>query len=108
MAACKKDKTDPQPAAVTTHNFHLELEHHGANGRPFKLDTVYTNAAGNRYVVNVLKYFISNVEFTRQDGTIWREPNPSSMEVVIAMELPSASTMEICEVPNSACSGMGA
>ncbi len=73
VVGCKKDKVDPQPP-ITTHNFHLELEHLGANGRPLKLDTVYTNAAGNRYVVNVLKYFVSNVQFTRQDGTIWSEP----------------------------------
>ncbi len=74
LGACKKDDDEPTPA-VTTHNFTLELEHRGANGRTFKLDTVYTNAAGSRYALKTLKYYLSNVQFTRQDGTIWQEPN---------------------------------
>ena len=40
--------------------------------------------------------------------TIWREPNWSSMVVVMATALPKASTMLMWLVPYSGCSGMGA
>jgi hypothetical protein len=46
--------------------------------------------------------------FSRKPRTIWRAPNWSSMVVVIAIALPWPSTMLMCEVPYSTCSGPGA
>jgi hypothetical protein len=36
---------------------------------------IYTNEAGNNYSVTLLKYYISNITFTKSDGTEFKAPN---------------------------------
>jgi hypothetical protein len=52
---------------------------HQVGGSPMAIatsstDTPYTDAAGDRFGVTVLKYFISDVELTYADGGTWRVP----------------------------------
>jgi len=69
LAACtnKKDDVSPQPANVQVHfNF---LHHVGSQEIVF--NTIqYTNAFGNLYSIETLKYFISDITFHRADGSM--------------------------------------
>jgi hypothetical protein len=43
---------------------------HQVDGEPLKLnEQVYTNAAGNEYLITDVKYFISDITFYRNDGS---------------------------------------
>ncbi len=44
---------------------------HTINGQPVQFDTLmYTNVAGNHYLINEIQYFISDVTLYKGDGTI--------------------------------------
>jgi hypothetical protein len=43
---------------------------HFVDNEPLSFDTViYTNAAGNKYSVSTLRYFVSNIVLTKEDGS---------------------------------------
>jgi len=65
--SCKK-KEDPIPASPSgTISF---LVDHQVMGQPLKFnELIYTNAAGNMYMVTDLMYFISDITFYRNDGS---------------------------------------
>lgn len=67
LAGCGGDgPTVPPP---TTGTVALQFDHRvGASDLVLETDT-YTNAAGNAYRVSELRYFVSNLEFVRGDGT---------------------------------------
>ncbi len=45
---------------------------HEVGGNTLETDTLkYVNAAGNYYSVSELKYFISDIQFTRSDGSVY-------------------------------------
>jgi len=69
LAACKADDPTPAGGRVT-----LELEHLGPDGQRFNLGRMYTSAAGDRYLIQKLKYYVSNVRLMRPDGSSWAEP----------------------------------
>lgn len=66
--SCKKD--DPiteNPVKYGKINFQFT---HKVNGQALVVDTlVYTNAAGNEYLINEVQYFISDVVLHNSDGT---------------------------------------
>lgn len=63
--ACKNDD-NPQP---TESAVLFKFEHY-IDGNPLTFNQIlYTNAFGNKYSVETLKYFISNIRLTRDDGT---------------------------------------
>lgn len=48
---------------------HIKFSHFVDND-PLSFDTIkYTNAAGNKYSVSTLKYFVSNIILTKKDGS---------------------------------------
>jgi hypothetical protein len=63
--ACKKDDPAEEPAG----SINLAFEQH-ADGVPLvKDDLRYTNAAGNRFLVTEVKYFISDITLYQSGGT---------------------------------------
>ncbi len=67
LSACKKDKntTAAYPSGKVTF-----LLNHNVNGKPLKEDElIYTNAAGNEYLITEVKYFISDITFYHQNGS---------------------------------------
>lgn len=63
--ACKKD---PVPAPDSGAELKFQLAYH-ADGVPLQFDTmIYTNAAGEKYSVSRLEYFISNVVLHTENG----------------------------------------
>jgi hypothetical protein len=67
FTTCKKGD-DPEPAEPSGMVvFSIE---HLVNGLPLKQnELIYTNAAGNVYLITELMYFISDITFYRHDGT---------------------------------------
>jgi hypothetical protein len=58
ILSCKKD--DPSPPSPNG-KIIIEFEHF-VDGEPLKIDTmIYTNEAGNPYLVNEIQYFVSDV-----------------------------------------------
>jgi hypothetical protein len=69
LASCTKEDPPPDPGEDTG-NVVLKFAHY-ANGSPLQKDTmIYTNAAGNQFEVDEVKYFISDVQFHKSGGTI--------------------------------------
>jgi len=68
LSACKKGNNTPPPTPSGTIIFSLE---HQVKGQPLTEDElIYTNAAGNDYLITEVKYFISDIAFYHNDGTI--------------------------------------
>jgi hypothetical protein len=66
LASCK-GKEDPLPASPSgTIGFSID---HRVNGQPLKFnELIYTNAAGNNYLITDLIYFISDITFYHNNG----------------------------------------
>ena len=66
LSGCDKNKDkppDPGPGKITFSFNHL------IDGQPVIFDSLmYTNAAGNKYMVNEIQYFISDVTLYKSDG----------------------------------------
>lgn len=68
IASCKKIEDDPvdQPYGKITFRFN-----HSIDGEPLVTNQlIYTNAAGNHYLIADVMYFISNITLYRHDGKI--------------------------------------
>jgi hypothetical protein len=64
ISCCKEDEPEPEPS-----NLSLSFEHY-VDGNPLVIDSmVYTNTAGNEYLVTEVQYFISDVILYKSDGT---------------------------------------
>ena len=67
ILSCKKEN-DPAPV-VPSGKVVFSIDH-CVNGEPVrKNELVYTNAAGNEYLITEIMYFISDITFYRSDGT---------------------------------------
>jgi len=68
FTACDKDNDEnPQPA-TTTVNF--KFDHYVGDDPLTFNDIIYTNAFGNQYSVETLKYFISDIKLTSATGSV--------------------------------------
>ncbi|MEI6851515.1 MAG: MbnP family protein [Bacteroidota bacterium] len=68
MISCKKDKPIVD-SPKKTGNIHFQFSHK-VNGQILITDTlVYTNTAGNHYMVNDIKYFISEITLHNSNGS---------------------------------------
>lgn len=74
---CRK-KADPQPVKQQPSTFSpaVNMEFDNVVGsKKLGLDSVwYQNANGDSFTVHHYKYYISNIGFTSQDGTVWYQP----------------------------------
>lgn len=83
FSACKKDNpissTENQRGRVK-----LKFDHI-VGGRVLQLGSAtYTNAAAENYTIETLRYYISNIKLTRQDGTVYTVPKDSSYFLIDA------------------------
>lgn len=90
ISSCKKDPTAPSG--------NLEVSFANvAGGQPVSLGPIaYTNAAGNRYSVDMLKYYITNFTLVKADGT---EKNFRNYELIDA-DVPASQSFTLKDVPN--------
>ncbi len=73
LAACTKDETntpDPFNPNVSYGKFRLELDH-AFNGTAFQLNTDYTTGTGDTISISLLKYYVSNIQLQKADGSWW-------------------------------------
>jgi hypothetical protein len=99
LGGCKED---PDPSKPETGRIKLFFAH-TVDGDPLVIDTLkYTNAAGNRYLVNEVQYFISDVTLYKSDGTVkliddWKDIHyvdsdiPSTMSWEVYDSIPAGS-----------------
>jgi hypothetical protein len=67
VSSCSTDESEQPEAPFGTIVFSFD---HRVNGQPLKEDEMlYTNAAGNEYLITEVKYFISDITFYRNDGS---------------------------------------
>ncbi len=65
--SCNSSDDPPAPSAAKINISFVHLN----QGQPLDFDTLkYTNAAGNKYLVNEIQYFISDVKLHFDDGSI--------------------------------------
>ncbi|NTV83284.1 MAG: hypothetical protein HGA23_03155 [Bacteroidales bacterium] len=66
LSGCRKSDNTPLPSPSGTIIFSIE---HQVNGQPLmENELIYTNAAGNEYLITEVKYFISDITFYCNDG----------------------------------------
>ena len=92
--ACKNDKEESYGKLQFNFTFNV-------NGAILKTDTFqYTNAAGNRYLVDNIQYFVSNIVLNKSDGSTFRLTKdgvikyvdsdiPTSLNWLVADDIPS-------------------
>jgi len=67
LSACKKDDNTTPATASGKVIFSID---HKVNGQPLlENELIYTNAAGNEYLITEVKYFISDITFYCHDGS---------------------------------------
>jgi len=92
FTSCKKH-TDPIPEASSgkvVFNFH-----HLVNGLPLsENELIYTNAAGNPYLITDLMYFISDITLYKSDGTLTRVDDWKDI-FYIDEDIPSTKILQI-------------
>ncbi len=78
LISCNDDTVEE----LTTGNVVLTFENSN-NGNPLVLDSqTYVNGSGENYQVNELKYIISNIVFTKSDGSFYAVPPEESYFVI--------------------------
>lgn len=97
IASCRK-KPDPAAATPATGNGSMRITIQNVAGKyPLVLNVPwYQNENGDSFKVSIFKYYISNIVFTREDGTEFAEPE--SYHLVDAAEDVSKS-FEIADLP---------
>src|SRR5690606_29336545 len=99
LVACNKDEitnptpTDPNP--VSYGQFRLELDHQ-FNGAALQFNTTYTTGPGDTIDITLLKYYVSNIQLQKADGSWWSETE--SYHLVNAATLAS-TILQIDSVP---------
>ncbi|MGA3015390.1 MAG: MbnP family protein [Bacteroidales bacterium] len=89
-------KKEAATNSTSTGNVTLAFAHY-VNGSPVQLDTmIYTNAAGNLYEVDDFKYFISDVQFHKSDGSVTSIGN-CTWCYYVDNTIPSTLTWNICD-----------
>ena len=102
LGGCKKDP-DTQPAA-TTSTVALEFENvAGAKAVATDNTTVYTTAAGETFTLGTFEYYISNVVFTKTDGSTYAAPGVYHL---VNAAKPATTEFTISDVPVGDYSGV--
>lgn len=92
FSCCKDDTDEPIPPEIGHISFKFL---HYVDGQTLQKDTLmYTNAAGNKYEVNQLMYFISDVTLNKSDGTQKIIDDAKSVNY-IDIEMPATLTWNV-------------
>lgn len=93
--SCHKDNP-PENTVPESGNIVFKFAHY-VNGNPLQTDTMmYTNAAGNQYEVDQVRYFISDVQFHKSGGSIVNIDSCSWAHYV-DNDIPSTLTWSTCD-----------
>ena len=69
VSSCKKDDDKPDEIKPPTETTSYLRFNHEVDGTAVEYDTLqYTNAFGNTFSIETIRYFISNVEFAKANG----------------------------------------
>jgi len=90
LFSCKKRT---RPSQTTDVNIIMLTEVDGTNITPGLVNLI--NEAGNRYSIDILKYYISNIVFTREDGMKF----PLNRYDLIDIEVPESRIIPVNEIP---------
>lgn len=99
LSGCKKDK-DSQPTVGTVS---FEMENMVGTKDLALNSTAYTTASGETFTVSTLKYYISNIKFTKADGSSYAAPGEYHL---IDASKPSSSSFTISQVPTGDYTGV--
>jgi hypothetical protein len=100
FVGCKKDSDTPStmPGEVD-----LQIANVVGN-KVLALDgTVYATPAGETFTVTTLKYYVSNLKFTKSDGTVYAAPNTYFL---VDQAQPSSQHLAITGVPAGTYTGV--
>jgi hypothetical protein len=94
LASCTDKKQEINSDSSISLNFQHTIDH-----IPFAKDQfLYTNKAGNVYMISDIQWFISDIQFTMSDGTIVR-PESDQTFIYIDSDLPETSRIEFNHLP---------
>ncbi|UPT68039.1 MAG: hypothetical protein M0D57_05095 [Sphingobacteriales bacterium JAD_PAG50586_3] len=92
ISGCKKEENNIANSGTATINFANEVD-----GQAIALGTgTYQNAFGNQYKVDLLKYYITNITFIKDDNS---EYNINNYDLIDASN-PASSNITIDSIPN--------
>lgn len=90
--------------AQSTDTLVIEFENYVGDSR-LQLNTgTYTNASGEEFSVSLFNYYISNIQLSRADGSVYRVPRDSSY-FLIKEENPGHS-IKLLGIPSGAYTGI--
>ncbi|MFZ4784451.1 MAG: MbnP family protein [Flavobacteriales bacterium] len=97
FSSCKKDDDDEEiiTPVATTGTVKLEMEHTFGD-EEFALGTAYTTGSGESVTFNTTKYYVSNVQFHKADGTTWSQPESYYL---VNLEADGSNILDITGVP---------
>ena len=99
LAGCKKD-TSSQPT-VGTVSFEME---NVVGAKSLALDgTAYSTPSGETFTVSTLEYYVSNIKFSKADGTTYAAPGEYHL---INAAKPSSTSFTISNVPTGDYTGV--
>jgi len=78
IASCKKDNdtaSTPAPNVSTTSKVHFEVQSVDMDEVGINLGDIYTTPTGDSVSFDFIRYWISNIEFVKEDGSTWKESN---------------------------------
>jgi hypothetical protein len=94
LTGCGKGKDEPTPA--TTGTVALEFEQ-TVGTDPLVLSTrTYNNASGEQFKVTAFRQYISNIKFTKADGSSYAVPESYYL---LDAAVPASTRMSIADVP---------
>ena len=100
LGSCKKDGDSAQPT-VGPVSFELE---NLVGTKALALDgTSYATAGGETFTVSTLKYYISNIKFSKADGSTYAAPNTYFL---VDAAKPSTSNFTLQDVPTGDYTGV--
>jgi len=99
FSGCKRDG-DSQPTVGT-----VSLTVTNVVGtQPLALDgTAYTTASGETFTVSTFEYYLSNIKFTKSDGTTYAAPNEYHL---VNTAKPASTSFTISNVPTGDYTGV--
>ena len=101
LNGCKKDGSDSSQPTVGTVSLALN---NVAGSKAVALDgTTYTTASGETFSISTLEYYISNVVFTKADGSTFAAPGVYHL---VDVARPSTTSFTIANVPTGDYSGV--
>jgi len=100
FSGCKRDEDDSQPT-VGSVSFAVA---NVVGTQPLALDgTAYATASGETFTVSTFEYYVSNIKFTKSDGTTYAAPNEYHL---VNTAKPASTSFTVSNVPTGDYTGV--